>query len=222
MVDDTKTRLLHAAGQVFANKGFEAATVREICDKAEANIASVNYYFGDKQALYLAACVEAQCARQGAVPLPEWTPDVPPEQRLRDFIRTFLQRFLDDERPAWHRGLMLRELAQPTEACAHVVEDYIRPMAQVLEGILAEMLPPGTSRRAAYMVGFSVVAQCLFYHVQQPIAERLLGVDEYAQLNVDVLTEHITRFTLAALGRAKPLSPTPQDARLTDPATTRN
>ncbi|MBI2826757.1 MAG: CerR family C-terminal domain-containing protein [Planctomycetia bacterium] len=204
--DDTRNRVLQAAGKIFAESGYELGTVREICEQAGANIAAVNYYFGDKKSLYLAACVEAQCVREGAVPMPEWPPGTPPAQRLRDFIHTFLRRLLEEERPAWHRQLMLREMATPTEACSQVVEDYIRPMALVLRGIVEELLPAGTSEVDAFLIGFSVVAQCLFYHINQPIASRLMGTDEYGRLTIDKLTEHITRFSLAALGYAAPLT----------------
>ena len=50
--DDTRDRLLQAAAEIFAEKGFAATTVREICLRAPANLALINYYFGDKLALY--------------------------------------------------------------------------------------------------------------------------------------------------------------------------
>ncbi|HEY2837649.1 MAG TPA: CerR family C-terminal domain-containing protein [Pirellulales bacterium] len=204
--DDTRKRVLEAAGRVFADRGYESATIRGICDLAGANIAAVNYYFKDKKSLYLAACLEAQCAREGAVPMPEWAPGTPAAEHLRDFIHTFLRRLLEDERPAWHRQLMLRELATPTEASGQVVEDYIRPMAMVLKGILTEMLPAGVTEDEAFLVGFSIVAQCLFYHLHEPISSRLMGEEAYRQLTVDRLTDHIARFSLAAIGYARPLS----------------
>jgi AcrR family transcriptional regulator len=58
--DDTQQRLLEAAGQVFAERGYEAATVREICQRADVNIAAVNYYFRDKERLYIEA-VKSAC-----------------------------------------------------------------------------------------------------------------------------------------------------------------
>ena len=57
--DDTKTRLLEAAGEEFAEKGFEGATIRSIIERAKANIAAVNYHFGDKERLYIQAVIEA-------------------------------------------------------------------------------------------------------------------------------------------------------------------
>ena len=55
-MDDTRENLLLAAGKVFADKGYEKATVREICKAAGvSNLAAVNYYFGDKERLYIEA-----------------------------------------------------------------------------------------------------------------------------------------------------------------------
>jgi len=48
---DTRQRLIEAAANLFANKGFEHVTVREICKASNANVAAVNYHFGDKAGL---------------------------------------------------------------------------------------------------------------------------------------------------------------------------
>ena len=49
---ESKDRLLKAATEVFAEKGYRDATVAEICRRAESNVAAVNYHFGSKGALY--------------------------------------------------------------------------------------------------------------------------------------------------------------------------
>ena len=57
--DPTKVRLIEAAGEEFAEKGFECARVRTICERAGANVAAVNYHFGDKEQLYVEAVLDA-------------------------------------------------------------------------------------------------------------------------------------------------------------------
>src|SRR5271156_6006861 len=55
----TRSALLEAAGHVFAEKGFDGATGKEICRRAGANTAAVNYYFGSMRGLYAATLWEA-------------------------------------------------------------------------------------------------------------------------------------------------------------------
>lgn len=200
MVDETKQRLIDSAGSIFAEKGYEAASVRDICQAANANLAAVNYHFGGKRQLYVMAVRHAQCCRQEDVPFPELPPHLPPADRLRAFIGTMFERMLSTNRPRWHLELMLRELARPTEACEAVVEDYIRPMSDALREILNELLPENLSEEKRWLIGFSTVAQILFYYVHQPIIRLLVRNSAEETLSLDLLADHVTRFTLAAIG----------------------
>jgi TetR/AcrR family transcriptional regulator, regulator of cefoperazone and chloramphenicol sensitivity len=205
MLDDTKLRLLDAAGQIFADKGFEAASVREICQRAEANIAAVHYHFGDKQQLYVAAVRTAQCAQSDHIPFPEFTPDQPATERLREFIGTMFRRMLDRDRPKWHLQLMLRELSHPTDTCETIVRDYIRPLAATLKSILADLLPPEIDELTRWRIGFSIIGQVLFHYIHRPVVQLLIGPEAYEDMTIDVLTDHVTRFSLAAIGHGSPL-----------------
>ena len=205
--DDTRGRLLEAAGQVFADKGFGAATVRDICGRAGANLAAVNYHFGDKEQLYVEAVKHAHHSGEDQL-RPEWPPDTPPAVKLREYVSQMLVRLLDESRPAWHAQLMAREMTQPTAACAALVESYIRSGYELLEGILAELLPPETSAADRHLVAFSIVGQGLYFKIGRPIAEVLVGEEEFRTYGVQRLTEHITRFSLAALGCRNPTTET--------------
>src|SRR5260370_36481377 len=55
----TRGKLLEAAGHVFAEKGFDRATGKEICERAGTNTAAINYYFGGMEGLYAAVVWEA-------------------------------------------------------------------------------------------------------------------------------------------------------------------
>jgi AcrR family transcriptional regulator len=198
--DDTQLRLLRAAGELFADKGFEGTSVREICQRAGAgNIAAVNYYFRDKERLYIEA-VKSACMRQmESFPIPHWPPGTPPEEKLRDFIKVLVQRMLGDGSPPWARQLFLRELSHPTAACAEFVQSIVRPNAELLGRILAELLPhvPEGKRR---LIGFSIVGQCFFHRFAQPIVALLVGEEEARNYDSALLAEHIAQFSLSALG----------------------
>jgi TetR/AcrR family transcriptional regulator, regulator of cefoperazone and chloramphenicol sensitivity len=200
MIDQTQQRLIEAAQQVFAEKGFKAASIREICKLAGANIAAVNYYFGDKERLYIEAVKYANTCTQG-LPFPDWAPDTPPVEKLGDFIRVMVTRMMQPQSPA-SLQLMMRELAQPTAACVEVVRDHIQPMAEKLGAVLAQLLPDTPPRRRA-LIAFSIVGQCHFYRGLRAVAALLVGEQEFAQYDPELVTRHITAFTLNALGLGK-------------------
>jgi AcrR family transcriptional regulator len=205
--DDTRQRLLEAAGEVFAEKGYQAATVREICSRAGANLAAVNYYFGDKQRLYVEVVNYAHRGH-GEQPLPEFPPETPSAEKLWGFVEHMLVGSEVQECPSWGRRLMMREMAEPSEACGALVDAFVRPKAELLGRILAELLPPDTSPADRHLIAYSIVGQCLFHRMHRPIALALSGEELYRSFNTAWLADHITRFTLAAIGRGVPLGGT--------------
>lgn len=192
---------------VFAERGFRAATVREICHRAGANLAAVNYYFGDKERLYVESVKRAHGRRQEAVPLPQWSPETPPEVRLHDFVLTLLQRILGDPQCDWQAQLMFREMQQPTAACRELVEEYIRPHFELLQSIVGELTPEGMTDQQGRLIAFGIVGQCLYFRIAEPVVRQLVEQSEFAHVEPRRLAEHITRWTLAALGRQSFLSP---------------
>lgn len=204
--EPTKRRLLEVAGRVFAEKGFRAATVREICLAAEANVAAVNYHFGDKRQLYLEAVKHAHRQRVEQFPLPEWPEDTPAAIRLRDFVRTFLARVMHGEGRGWEVQLMLREVLNPTEATAMFVQEYVRPHFELLNRILADLVPESFPLERRRLLAFSVIGQCLHYRVGRPIMQLLLSEEDFRRLQPDLLADHIASVILAALGAAPPLA----------------
>ena len=101
-----RERILEAAGSEFAERGFENATVRQICHKAGANGAAVNYYFGDKQQLYLETVRLASEARIEQIAPPPRNPSTPAEVHLYDHVRTLLERMLGSEQAPWQVKLL--------------------------------------------------------------------------------------------------------------------
>jgi AcrR family transcriptional regulator len=50
-LNETQTRILDAAEELFMQHGFEGTSMRQLTAKAAVNLAAVNYHFGSKDAL---------------------------------------------------------------------------------------------------------------------------------------------------------------------------
>jgi TetR/AcrR family transcriptional regulator, regulator of cefoperazone and chloramphenicol sensitivity len=202
----TRQHLLEAAGEVFAGVGFRAATVREICERAGANIAAVNYHFGDKEQLYRAVLQETYRTAVKKYPADYGLRDnATAEERLRAFVHSLLLRIFSDGPSAQHGKLMAREMMEPTAALDEVVREDIRPMSALLVSIVGELLGPGADEGTKRLCANSVVSQALFYHHCRPVVVRIYPDMKFDRAGIDRLTEHITRFSLAAIKNlAKP------------------
>jgi AcrR family transcriptional regulator len=216
----TRQRLIEVAGEVFAQEGFRMATVREICTKAGANVAAVNYHFGDKAGLYSAVMKYSLELGHLQYPVLQVT-GLTSRERLTRFIHRLLAKMLDDGRPAWHGKLMTREMVEPTAALGEMVEQAIVPTYRVLAGIVSDIMgltiapdariPHDLPENLRWMCN-SIIGQCLMYKHCQPVIQILqLGHDHLfstpqrphhtadKSLAIARLAEHIAAFSLGGV-----------------------
>ncbi|MGH8444022.1 MAG: CerR family C-terminal domain-containing protein, partial [Solimonas sp.] len=112
----TRASLLEAATEVFVEQGYDQARVRDIAERAGANIAAINYHFRGKEALYLEVLRLQASERIGRFPLPDLAAAPSPEAALKAAVTTLLSRFLADDSRAFVPKLLMRELLSPTPA----------------------------------------------------------------------------------------------------------
>ena len=202
--DSTQERLLEAAGEVFAEKGFRDATIREICKRAGANIASINYHFGGKERLYsdVLRYVDDATNERHPAKAPEFA-GLAAEKRLELFIVQFMRKVFDSDRPAWHQRLMAREMVEPTFALDELIDRNIKPRSIILQGIVRDILGPKATDQQVQRCAASVVGQCLFYWHCRPMIARLMPHLGYAPENVEAIAGHIHSFALGGLSQAR-------------------
>ena len=125
----TRERLLTAASRIFAEQGFQESTIAEICEQAEANIASVNYHFGDKETLYLEAWRYAFNEELNLYPSDGGVvEDASAEQRLAGRIRSLISRVADEK--SYSFAIINKEMAQPTRLLADILEKEIKALCE--------------------------------------------------------------------------------------------
>lgn len=193
---ETRRKLIDAAGKVFSEKGFHAATIKEITDRAGVNLAAINYHFRDKSELYAAVIRYAV----GLTPctVPEEQLGGTPEDRLRALITQAIMDFHDPTRPAWRATLLSHEMNQPTAAVDAIMDELIWPRVRFARGLICDILGPKASGEEIARGTFSVTAQVVHYLYNSGLLSRLTP-DLLAPGNAGKLVDHITEFSLAGL-----------------------
>lgn len=196
----TRDRLLEAAAEVFVEKGYRQATVRDICDRAGANIAAVNYYFGDKYSLYRELLLTYPQQSFEQHPVDSWKREgMTPDELLFAFVHDFLSRLLRPEKPAWHSILMVREMSDATDALDEMIQAFIRPqiesLGRVITAVAGRPLEPEMMQRCIE----SVIPQIVFHVMGQAVIKRLQPGRVYDADELRKMAEHIAMFSAAGI-----------------------
>jgi AcrR family transcriptional regulator len=201
--DATRAKLLGAAGHMFAERGYQATTVRDICSRAGANVALVNYYFGGKRGLYLVVLHElmARSAHleevRGAL-----DQDAPPEDVLRTVIKARLRGLCPGVLADEQSRIMMHELAQPTPALTRVINDISRPIYERMLALVGGIIGRRPHDEKTRLCVHSVMGQMIVYALARPFLVRLWPELKMTPAQLDSIADHIADFSLAYLRQA--------------------
>jgi len=196
---ETIDRLLTAATEVFADVGYRAATLREICRRGNANIAAVNYHFRDKEQLYTAVLEQAMLAAGEGLVQIKPDDDLPPEEKLRHFIHQLFRSLLGADRPSQLLRLIAHEMVEPTPALNVAVEKAARPLDDILAAIVAELLGSAAEPTVVRDCVSSIISQCSSYQNSEAIIQRLHQINVHDPATIEQLAEHVYRFSLGGV-----------------------
>jgi AcrR family transcriptional regulator len=196
-----QSRLLSEAEKLFCEHGFEGTSVRDIAAAAGCNIASVNYYFGGKDKLYievwrhnLNTIRQARLASiEGAMSQNDGN------LCLEDFLRAFAGVFAEPLRQG-NKGprfakLMLREMIDRRLPENILLNEMIIPVMRALEQALCKVCPE-LQPTDAYLAILSLTSQ-LMYLIGTRIMFEQAGCPELIRLEMTDIIEHIVRYSAA-------------------------
>ncbi len=193
-----------AATRVFADHGFKSATIRQISHLAGANVASVNYHFGDKEALYqevLKQSFDYVMTRHSSGT--ERTGASTGALDLRAFVEAMLRPLFGDEADldGLHGRVLAREVIEPAPAMESWLRSLIEKQACVLDGIVRDLVGQQVDDQTVRLCGMSIMGQILFYSPCRAVAARFYPELPAGAIGVELLADHITRFSVEALQR---------------------
>ncbi|MDP7071108.1 MAG: CerR family C-terminal domain-containing protein [Phycisphaerales bacterium] len=194
----TREDILNAAVCVFAEHGFRAGTIRDICERAEANVAAVNYHFHDKASLYAQVLQHAYRNAGDAAPMPSLD-DAPdqPEAQLAAWITWYVRRLLHSSGTAVGR-LISREMSEPTAALDDLARGAVQPVFLELGRIVDAVSGGALDPRALKLKCIGIVGQCLVFHTGRAMLERL-DPPHFGEEDADEIASRIARDTIASI-----------------------
>jgi len=191
---DAHARILAAARTIFAQHGFDGASVRDITAAADANLGAITYHFGSKDALYL------QVLRSLVGPLGNrirfvMQANVPPLERIERTVRAFFAHIrANPEMPA----IMVREMAGG-RTIAEPVLGVLRLAIPLVAGIITEGQQDGSIRAGdPLLLTLSTFAQPVYLNLARPALAAVAGLD----LAEDAAYERVVDHAVTTVRRA--------------------
>jgi AcrR family transcriptional regulator len=197
----TRRQLVEVAGQVFAEKGFDRATGKEICKRAHVNAAAINYHFGGIDGLYTAVLEEAHgrifSYAQMAAAVAGKADGL---AKLRAITEVVVRTALGPVTSSWVMRVLGREIIAPSAALERLRSAEFIPKTRLLRGIISEVMGLAHDRPAVSRACLSVMAPCFMLL----ICEHRMLHDAFPALrdrpeHAAEMVEHLLTFALAGL-----------------------
>lgn len=195
----TYKSLLAAAVDVFAEKGYRDATVADICARAKANIAAVNYHFRDKESLYREAWRYAFSESIEAYPPDAGVSETSsPEERLRGQITALLQRISDRKNKEFL--IVMKEMTNPTGLLSEIMREMLFPLQKRMQTAISDLLGARATDMQIRFCEISIISQCVNPMVMKKISEKKTppGIK-----NISAYADHVVRFSLAGIHKIR-------------------
>ncbi len=200
---ETQKRIIRTALQVFAAKGYEGASTREICRLAEVNVAAIHYYFGDKASLYRE--VFRLPEEIGRFPNEIDDPDAPMRSVLAAFYRHVMSFIVAPKQVRQMRLLMLREEMHPSGVLGDQTEHTTRLMHDRLIGYICRAIGVREPDAALHHLAFSIggLALVMFAHrtAVDQVAPQLLADEAARKATIERLADHGVALMEAEIAR---------------------
>jgi AcrR family transcriptional regulator len=194
---ETRERLLDVAAHLFAERGFDNVTVRDICQQAHANVAAINYHFGGKSGLYDEVLRRAIRIMQSTTDeIRKAGENKSPEVQLETSIRVFLTRVVTTP-SKWIHRLMLQEVSNPTPAFDLVLREVLKPRMLYVRNAIAGIMGCEPDDPRVTLCVMSVHAQ-LFALLNNPIGSRMESPTLTPE-RAEALARHLACFSIGGV-----------------------
>jgi len=197
----TQLQLLEAAGQEFAEKGFDRTTAKEICERAGTNTAAVNYYFGGIEGLQAAVLEEARNRLFSVDAISAAVAGKKDAKTKLEAALTVVVRALTGPlSSSWVLRVLGREMVAPSLSMADMKDKVILPRARLLQQFIGELMKLPEDHPAVARGCISVMAPiCMLIVADRRHLTRALPAFALKPDEAPALVRHMLQYALAGL-----------------------
>jgi AcrR family transcriptional regulator len=203
----TRTRLIEAGLKLFALKGFDSVSTRELAKESGVNAAGINFHFGSKAGLY-AAVIEhvagylAGLYREALAPAAALQANPTRQQAAQAaqaMITRLIESLLTTPRSRWTSLLLQREFIDPTEAFSRIFDHALLPALEAFARMVetASAKPRASLDTKALAFGIFVLASA--FSRNRAAFLKWTGKDEYSRQDVADISRAVADFTVSGL-----------------------
>jgi AcrR family transcriptional regulator len=208
--EESRARLLEAAGQLFADRGFDGVSVRQVARRAKVNAAAVNYHFGGKGGLYHAVLKKLiedtepmfgpmiVTLRSGVAAARGDRTSLAALAAL--LVRGLLTNVLSAAQFRWQIPILLREFQQPSKEFAMLLRERINPVHDAVAELVAAATGLSPHAPQTRLITANMMAQCMSFGAARGVVLARLGWEDYTPERIELIVETMVPRMLAMLG----------------------
>jgi AcrR family transcriptional regulator len=195
---NARSRLVISALRLFAEKGFEAATTREICEAAGTNISAISYYFGDKAGLYRSVFTEPIGETKRHSDMASYS-GLPLAEALDRFFTEFLEPLKKGPEIRLVMKLHFREMIEPTGIRQQETGSKIKSQHEILVAIIKDHLGLQRMDIDVHRLAFAVIGMAVYFYVGQEVVSGISPQIVNTPKALDVLAERLATYAVSMI-----------------------
>jgi TetR/AcrR family transcriptional regulator, regulator of cefoperazone and chloramphenicol sensitivity len=188
------------AGKLFAQRGYDGTSIRDICTEAKTNIAAVSYHFGDKMGLYKAVIEFGIDLGTKKFPFPTQKNNEEPQHLLCRQIESLLCRINGTPESRWYDQIVKREILFPQKNIGNIIDEYCIKPDYVIFTATLKLIEPTAPQELINDCVFNLMAILSFQAIPAPYFKRVIFQNSKTKhLEIKEIAQSVALFVVAGL-----------------------
>ena len=178
---ETREKLLQTATELFAKRGIDGVSTRDLAKVSGVNLCSINYYFGSKQNLYdavLECVIEKISNFASSKQIPLQTQNLTPIEEFDAFASNMVDFLCSDKISGAGAELLIKEIIRPTNVYNKLYQTVIEPIHKRMTAIVMKIT--GLDEHNAIIQTHCLMGQVVMFKVHKSALLRRLDVKDYS------------------------------------------